>query len=225
MSIHFHLFLTGAFWFHLCVAAMLIRKPPTAKTKSIRNLSDGIPLREKQENNAEITLSPQKLMIENESGLVNHPPNNSTKCLEFKESTNDSWRTDSDAQGEEIFYVALEQNPSNVDVMNDGIKNTSHPEATSAISTTAEEQITVDLPKKENILTIPNKISSNGRAEVIAMLTNILFLRHLLMTCLGTAAAFGILYLLPALAKEWGADEFVSSLTVTITGASEILTR
>ena len=62
-------------------------------------------------------------------------------------------------------------------------------------------------------------------AELVGLLTNILFLRHLLMTCLGTSAAFGILYLLPALAKEWGADEFVSSLTITVTGASEILTR
>ena len=219
------MFLTGAFWFHLCVAAMLIRKPPTVKTKSIRNPSDVIPLRENQENNAEITLSPQKLMIENGSGHVHHPANNCRKCLEFKESTDDSERTGCDAQAEEIFYVALEQNLSNVDVMRDSIKSTSDPGSTSAISTAAEEQITVDLPTNENKLTVQNKMSFNGHAELVGLLTNILFLRHLLMTCLGTSAAFGILYLLPALAKEWGADEFVSSLTITVTGASEILTR
>ena len=198
---------------------MLIRKPPAVKTKNIHNLCADNTVREKQENNAEITLSPQKLMIENENGLVNHSSNNCTKCREFKESTNDSGRIDCEAQREEIFHVTLEQKLSNVEVMKDGI------ESTSAISTTTEVSICFDSPMNESKLTEQNKISFNGRAELVAMFTNILFLRHLLMTCLGTAAAFGILYLLPVLAKEWGADEFVSSLTVTVTGASEIFTR
>ena len=109
--------------------------------------------------------------------------------------------------------------------MRDGIKSTTDSGSTSVISTAGEEQITVDLPTNERKLTMQNKISYNGRVELVGLFTNILFLRHLLMTCLGTAAAFGILYLLPALAKEWAADEFVSSLTITVTGASEILTR
>ena len=179
---------------------MLIRKPPTVKRKSIGNPSNVIPLKENQENNAEITLSPQKLMIKHGSGLVHHPANNCRKCLEFKESTDDSERTGCEAQAEEIFYVALEQNLSNIDVMRDGIKSTTDSGSTSVISTAGEEQITVDLPTNERKLTMQNKISYNGRVELVGLFTNILFLRHLLMTCLGTAAAFGILYLLPALA-------------------------
>ena len=95
-------------------------------------------------------------------------------------------------QAEEIFYVALEQNLSNIDVMRDGIKSTTDSGSTSVISTAGEEQITVDLPTNERKLTMQNKISYNGRVELVGLFTNILFLRHLLMTCLGTAAAFGI---------------------------------
>ncbi len=58
-----------------------------------------------------------------------------------------------------------------------------------------------------------------------ALLRRGAFLRLLLMAGLGAFAAFSTLFLLPPLALERGASDLTASLTVTVSGATELVTR
>ena len=55
--------------------------------------------------------------------------------------------------------------------------------------------------------------------------TNVAFIRLFIMMMLASFAVFSILYLMPPLAKEWGASEVTASLTVTVSGATEVISR
>ena len=57
------------------------------------------------------------------------------------------------------------------------------------------------------------------------LLRNVHFMRLMIMELLSTLGVFGILYVLPALAQERGSDDVTSTLTVTVTGAAELLIR
>ena len=57
------------------------------------------------------------------------------------------------------------------------------------------------------------------------ILTNVAFLRQLIMMLLASFSAYSILYLTPPLAKEWGASEVTASLTVTAAGGTELISR
>ncbi len=55
--------------------------------------------------------------------------------------------------------------------------------------------------------------------------TNLLFIRFLFMMFLSLMGAFGTIYILPALARERGADDITSAFTVTLVGATELIRR
>lgn len=58
-----------------------------------------------------------------------------------------------------------------------------------------------------------------------SLLRNVHFIRLMIMELFSTIGVFGILYILPALAQERGSDDVTSTLTVTVTGAAELLIR
>ena len=55
--------------------------------------------------------------------------------------------------------------------------------------------------------------------------TNLAFLRLFVMILLSSFAVFSILYLMPPLAQERGASDVTASLTVTVCGATELVSR
>ena len=57
------------------------------------------------------------------------------------------------------------------------------------------------------------------------ILTNVAFIRLFVMMILASFAVFSILYVMPPLATEWGASEVTASLTVTVSGGSELISR
>ena len=57
------------------------------------------------------------------------------------------------------------------------------------------------------------------------ILTNIAFIRLFVMMMLASFAVFSILYLMPPLAQERGASDVTASLTVTVCGATEAVSR
>ena len=58
-----------------------------------------------------------------------------------------------------------------------------------------------------------------------SLFRNVHFMRLMIMELISTIGVFGILYMLPALAQERGSDDVTSTLTVTVTGAAELLIR
>ena len=57
------------------------------------------------------------------------------------------------------------------------------------------------------------------------ILTNLAFIRLFFMMMLASFAVFSILYLMPPLAQERGASDVTASLTVTVSGAAEAVSR
>ena len=57
------------------------------------------------------------------------------------------------------------------------------------------------------------------------ILTNLAFIRLFFMMMLASFAVFSILYLMPPLAQERGASDVTASLTVTVCGATEAVSR
>ena len=57
------------------------------------------------------------------------------------------------------------------------------------------------------------------------IITNLSFIRLLSMTSLGTFSAYSIVFIMPSLALEWGASDLTASLTVTVSGATELMLR
>ena len=57
------------------------------------------------------------------------------------------------------------------------------------------------------------------------ILTNLAFIRLFFMMMLASFSVFSILYLMPPLAQERGASDVTASLTVTVSGAAEAVSR
>ena len=78
---------------------------------------------------------------------------------------------------------------------------------------------------QENITKRKRTISASNEQGYKAILTNLAFIRLLLMTALSAFAVYPLLFLMPSLALEWGASDVTASLTVTISGATELFSR
>ena len=68
-------------------------------------------------------------------------------------------------------------------------------------------------------------ISTSNEQGYKAILTNLAFVRLLLMTALSAFSVYPLLFLMPSLALEWGASDVTASLTVTVSGATELFSR
>ncbi len=68
-------------------------------------------------------------------------------------------------------------------------------------------------------------LKKSSLAAYKRLFKNFYFCRLMFMTLFSIMGSHGILYLLPALAKERGADDFLSALAVTVVGAAECLVR
>ena len=188
---------------------MLVRKPPEIKTQGKSNRDNS-----QIGNNGtkmEVVLLPQELVTDTQVPVPKYFEDNPQTGPEIKVHGRDYEPTNF------IYHINQEftSHEKQTNVTEDSIVS----KKSSIIVMETDLQVTGETSKNEK------KNCCADRDELKSLFTNILFLRHLLMTCLGVVASFGILYLLPALAKEWGADDFVSSLTVTVTGASEIIAR
>ena len=78
---------------------------------------------------------------------------------------------------------------------------------------------------QENATKRKRTISTSKEQGYKAILTNLAFIRLLLMTALSAFAVYPLLFLMPSLALEWGASDVTASLTVTVSGATELFSR
>ena len=78
---------------------------------------------------------------------------------------------------------------------------------------------------QENAIHRKRTISTSNEQGYKAIITNLAFIRLLLMTTLSAFAVYPLLFLMPSLALEWGASDVTASLTVTVSGATELLSR
>ena len=89
-------------------------------------------------------------------------------------------------------------------------------------------QISPAVAKKEsqeNTMLRKRTLSTSNEQGYKAIMTNLAFVRLLLMTGLSAFAVYPLLFLLPSLALEWGASDVTASLTVTVSGATELFSR
>ena len=78
---------------------------------------------------------------------------------------------------------------------------------------------------QENATKRKRTISTSKEQGYKAILTNLAFIRLLLMTALSAFAVYPLLFLMPSLALEWGASDVTASLPVTVSGATELFSR
>ena len=92
-----------------------------------------------------------------------------------------------------------------------------------------ESNVLVTSRSQQNMDFYPENKTQNeelkNKATFKSLFKNIHFMRLMIMELLSTIGVFGILYMLPALAQERGSDDITSALTVTVTGAAELLIR
>ncbi len=81
----------------------------------------------------------------------------------------------------------------------------------------------VIVPREEN--PCHSETDKKKRPAYKRLLTNVHFLRLLSMEIFTTVGAYGAVFMLPALAEERGYDSTAAALTVTVTGATELLAR
>ena len=78
---------------------------------------------------------------------------------------------------------------------------------------------------QENAMRRKRTLSTSNEQGYKAIITNLAFVRLLLMTGLSSFAVYPLLFLLPSLALEWGANDVTASLTITVSGAVELFSR
>ena len=203
---------------------MLVRRPPTIRTESAKRKNsfstgnEGI--------NEEVVLSPKKLMIEKEATIPRYSVEDNLEICQKSRT-----RTQFVKKNSAIYHINQSRTLQQTDLDQRTKINLSPPKQSKDSNGIADDcmealplpgirsvtdfdfQAKEDQNKRGSVTAVQERTSLHG---FVSILTNVFFVRHLVMTCFGTAAAFGILFMMPSLAKEWGANDFVSSSTVTI---------
>ena len=70
-----------------------------------------------------------------------------------------------------------------------------------------------------------NKKSVSEKYKYIDLLKNTKLLRIIFILFCGGASSYGVTFIFPALALEWGSSRFYSSLLVSVAGACEVVSK
>ena len=68
-------------------------------------------------------------------------------------------------------------------------------------------------------------VSTSDALGYKTILTNLSYIRLITMTALAGFSTYPMLFITPSLALEWGASDVSASLAITVSGATELLTR
>ena len=98
----------------------------------------------------------------------------------------------------------------------------------SSLTTTKADisKISFSVGEKESQVIAQKGEPTNSKEQGYKIImTNLAFIRLLMMSGLAAFSAYSMLFILPPLAMEWGASDVTASLTVTVGGATELVTR
>ena len=196
----------GGIWFHIAIGGMLLR--PAPKYKSKRQIKES-----PEQNSNETVLTASKLSKNKDGQSYFSVVISGDKDKNLQQNDEQS----SGIINKSFIIDETLEFPVSDEKQNQPL---THSEKISQISTVVAKK-----EPQENAIKRKRTISTSKEQGYKAILTNLAFIRLLLMTALSAFAVYPLLFLMPSLALEWGASDVTASLTVTISGATELFSR